>query len=362
MSDSPNTAPGDAGATPPPPPAPPTQPVSTATSDVAPTGSKSFLLTWIFALFLGFFAVDRFYLGKIGTAILKLLTFGGLGVWVLVDLILVLAGKQTDKSGARLQDYDRYKIVALIVTVVVVLGSLLINAVTRGADAEQAAAPTPVQTTEPQETAEPAPDDAEVDPEPAPEPEAPADEFAAWAEDAYGDFDSIEESGSGDSLITLPAGIPAAVVVATHDGSRNFVVNVLDQDNSPTGDLLVNTIGSYSGVTAYGLGGSFGGEPTRLEINADGNWTINIQPISSLDTIAETGTGDAVGSYVGGAGALAATHSGERNFVVQQYTNQAFSFGLLINEIGSYSGTVPLSAGPSVITVQADGNWTLTID
>ncbi|WP_104178400.1 hypothetical protein [Cryobacterium sp. Y50] len=33
--------------------------------------------------------------------------------------------------------------------------------------------------------------------------------------------------------------------------------------------------------------------------------------------------------------------------------------GLLVNEIGAYSGTVPLSSGPSAIVVTADGNWTL---
>ena len=35
--------------------------------------------------------------------------------------------------------------------------------------------------------------------------------------------------------------------------------------------------------------------------------------------------------------------------------------GLLVNEIGAYSGTVPLSAGPSILTVTADGAWTLAI-
>lgn len=33
--------------------------------------------------------------------------------------------------------------------------------------------------------------------------------------------------------------------------------------------------------------------------------------------------------------------------------------GLLINEIGTYEGTVPLSEGPSLITVNADGEWSL---
>ncbi|BAU32592.1 TM2 domain-containing protein [Microcella alkaliphila] len=357
MSDTQNPEPGDADqrATPPPPPTP------TAATAPVPVGQKSFLLTWIFALFLGLFAVDRFYLGKIGTAIAKLLTLGGLGVWVLVDLILVLAGKQTDKSGARLDGYDQYKLVAIIVTAVLLLGSVLVNAVTAAGNTDDGATPAPTQPAEPDDS--PAPEEEQNEPEEEPQPdEAPVDDFAAWATDAYGEFDAIEQSGAGDTLISLPAGISAAVVVASHDGSRNFVVNVLDQDNSATGDLLVNTIGAYSGATAYGLGGSFGGDPTRLEINADGNWTISIRPIASLEPIAEAGTGDAVSSYVGGAGALTATHTGERNFIVQQYTNEAFSFGLLINDIGAYNGTVPLSAGPAVITVQADGAWTLAID
>ncbi|WP_198417239.1 hypothetical protein [Cryobacterium sp. TMT1-2-1] len=42
-----------------------------------------------------------------------------------------------------------------------------------------------------------------------------------------------------------------------------------------------------------------------------------------------------------------------------EQTGEDFSFGLLINEIGAYSGTVPLSSGPSVIVVNADGPWTL---
>lgn len=40
----------------------------------APESEKTFLVTWILSLLLGFLAVDRFYLGKVGTGILKLVT------------------------------------------------------------------------------------------------------------------------------------------------------------------------------------------------------------------------------------------------------------------------------------------------
>lgn len=63
------------------------------------TFNYKWLATLLFAWILGIFGVHRFYLGKVGTGVLMLLTAGGLGIWYLVDLILVITGNMTDQDG-----------------------------------------------------------------------------------------------------------------------------------------------------------------------------------------------------------------------------------------------------------------------
>ena len=56
----------------------------------------------IVCFFLGGFGIHRFMVGKIGTAILMLFTFGALGIWTIVDFIIILTGGFTDKEGNKI--------------------------------------------------------------------------------------------------------------------------------------------------------------------------------------------------------------------------------------------------------------------
>ena len=60
---------------------------------------------WILAIvcfFLGELGIHRFVVGKIGTGILWLLTFGLFGIGYIVDFIMILCGTFTDKSGQKI--------------------------------------------------------------------------------------------------------------------------------------------------------------------------------------------------------------------------------------------------------------------
>ena len=68
-------------------------------SMAAGVSEKSFVTTLVPYVILGGLGVHRFYVGKIGTGIIMLLTLGGLGIWTLIDLIVIATQKFTDSDG-----------------------------------------------------------------------------------------------------------------------------------------------------------------------------------------------------------------------------------------------------------------------
>ncbi len=65
--------------------------------------SQNGIVVLILAILLGPLGVHRFMVGKIGTGVLMLLTFGGFGIWALIDVIMIIIGAFTDADGNKIK-------------------------------------------------------------------------------------------------------------------------------------------------------------------------------------------------------------------------------------------------------------------
>ncbi len=78
---------------------------------------------WVLCIFLGFLGAHRFYVGKIGTALLMLFTFGGLGIWFVYDYYSIPCRNFTDSKG-RYLEFKRNNAFPTIMAALTALGVL----------------------------------------------------------------------------------------------------------------------------------------------------------------------------------------------------------------------------------------------
>jgi TM2 domain-containing membrane protein YozV len=68
------------------------------------TSDKKLVPAALLCFVLGVFGAHRFYVGKIGTGVIQLFTLGGLGLWMLYDLILILTAQFRDADDKRISE------------------------------------------------------------------------------------------------------------------------------------------------------------------------------------------------------------------------------------------------------------------
>ena len=203
---------------------------------------------------------------------------------------------------------------------------------------------------------------------PPPPVASPAPSGAPQAPSAapVAEFSPIALSGSGAKVarFSIPDGSAAIAKITASGSADNFAVESLAADGSQN-DLLVNTIGAYSGTVLFDQ--NAGVHSVAFRITASGRWTIKIEPVTSARSWDGTGTlsgkGDdvvAISPPASGLTTITATHMGTANFVITSYDSSGSN--LLVNEIGHYSGQTTLPDGSFLLSINADGAWTITVD
>ena len=172
--------------------------------------------------------------------------------------------------------------------------------------------------------------------------------------------DPVVYTGSGDDVIdvTPPDGIWVLRATGNAAGRHSSIKGY--DSNGEHQELFVNTTEPYSGITVAPLA-----DVAMLEINAHGDWTVELVSILEMPIIhggeTITGTGDSV--FLTNKAGTTATISGNaesRHFAVISYGLETID--LLVNTTDEYSGAVMLKSAPVFMSVTAVGDWSIKLN
>lgn len=180
-------------------------------------------------------------------------------------------------------------------------------------------------------------------------------------EQAYGTFDPVERSGTGNGRIEVPVGVTAGIITLQVEGPGRFEVgfrrgpsriqSLISLSRAPT---------PYIGTIAFGL------DPLRiprwLHVWTKGDWHITIEPVSSAPRLPRdaSGTADAVYLYDGAAAPWDVEVHTTQAFAVRQWRAGSAPALSLVSGTQSYEGVVQSLAGPSVVAIRTEGTWRIT--
>lgn len=184
------------------------------------------------------------------------------------------------------------------------------------------------------------------------------------------EFRTYVERGHGNGVVSVDVPLPPgpALVEARHEGDGFFCVHTLDGRNAEDDLLLNSTERDFYGRALVRLPG---GRPLRLRVEADNDWTVLVQPLSAarrLGTAPLQGHGPEVVVYEGTAADLDVEYAGDEDgggyFGVTSHEPASLgdpnAYHVVVNDIGRLRQTAPLTDGPLLLVLEADGAWQLS--
>lgn len=185
-------------------------------------------------------------------------------------------------------------------------------------------------------------------------------------------------SGTGSEVVQLDPPIgrdQVALIAMTHTGDSNFIVQAMNASGGMV-DGLANAVGTYKGRRMVNAITYAADEISLVEIQADGAWTLEVQPLTDAGVLAVPGTFSGNGPDVvlmpmaqprSGAVVMKISHTaggryGGGNFIVYSISDSAGQ-RLEVNEVGSVDTSVVLPQDVILVEVRAaSGEWTLTVE
>ena len=216
---------------------------------------KKWLTAFILSLFLGVVGADRFYLGKSGTAVLKLITFGGLGIWALIDFIMIATKSMPGVEWVHEGKDD--KRTAWIVFAIVVVLAIIISSTSsdKGTNLQvDSGTKTPTTTTS---------TDTSAPQTKTQEPSVPAEYKSALSQaTTYANTMHLSKQGVYDQLVSEYGGKfkPEAAQYAIDNVKADWNANALAQAKTYQNDMNLS-----SAAVRDQLVSQYGGQFTEAE-------------------------------------------------------------------------------------------------
>ena len=207
---------------------------------------------------------------------------------------------------------------------------------------------------------------------PTPTPSPTVVPVTAWADKTYGTFTPVSRTNqTGTKVVDFGNNITAGVVKidSTNLNDVPFLVEVLATDSVTVIDTIVTSPGTYNGTVAFGLAGYGSNTAGALKITTanEVTWSVLISPVSTAPqgplAAPSSTSGDVVYLYAGAAATLhAQTFVPDQGIVVTQFFGPTTPALTLVNSPTMVDQRGPISAGPSVVTIKADGSWNVTVN
>ncbi|MBO1751183.1 hypothetical protein J4G33_05140 [Actinotalea sp. BY-33] len=239
------------------------------------------------------------------------------------------------------------------------------------------------ETSSPSTSGEPAATPADpVDPAASGSTEASGDGASqqeaatAWAEESYGTFAPVDAEGEGDGQVELPAEVTAAsfgIIRVTYTGGSEPIV-VWAQDDAGEGymilldtwaQLLTADPGEFDGETGWS---GINDPPSSLRIEADGRWEITVLPAAAADPLPSEGEGTRIYLYSGPGGPYVGSKPDtEVGMSITEIASGGGRTGdsgtreTIAEKVAEADFAGELSPGPSMVSVNHRGRWTIDL-